>query len=175
MKTTNRSRDELRFVTSIEQITPYLDELRSNVSGSDSSTSSSSSGSCSTTMDDVDSLGHFDNDDDGGGGGGGVVGLTVPVALPPATSAILATTTTAPTIYDEYVNFIDLSVLNPIVAACDCQHDELIESERLIDCFFSAYSTTNSQSFRNDFLLELKRNRKRTKGGEGERVLSVVV
>lgn len=106
MKTANRSREELRFVTSPEQIAPYLDELRSD--------SSSSIG-------DVDSLQQTDDDST-------QYQLAVPMALPPATSATAAATA-LPNIYEEYVNFIDLSVLNPIVAACDCQRDELIESE----------------------------------------------
>lgn len=31
--------------------------------------------------------------------------------------------------FDEYVNFIDMSALNPIIEPADCQKDELIESE----------------------------------------------
>lgn len=93
MKTANRSRDELRFVTSVEQIAPYLEELQSDTSSSAGDIYSMEQ------IDDVDSM-------------------------PPAPPTIAL-----PNIYEEYVNFIDLSVLNPIVAACDCQRDQLIESE----------------------------------------------
>lgn len=108
MKTANRSREELRFVTSAEQLAPYLEELQSDTSSS---------------VGDADSMEHTDDDSTH-------YQLTVPVVLPPATSALATVAAIAlPNIYEEYVNFIDLSVLNPIVAACDCQRDELIESE----------------------------------------------
>lgn len=108
MKTTNRSREELRFVTSAEQIAPYLEDLRSDTSSS---------------VGDADSLEHTDDDST-------QYRLNVPLVLPPATSALATAVAIAvPNIYEEYVNFIDLSILNPIVAACDCQRDQLIESE----------------------------------------------
>lgn len=109
MKTANRSREELRFVTSAEQIAPYLEELRSDTSSS---------------IGDGDSMEHIGDDDST------QFESIVPAALPPVTSALATAAAIAlPNIYEEYVNFIDLSVLNPIVAACDCQRDQLIESE----------------------------------------------
>lgn len=125
MKTANRSREELRFVTCAEQLAPYLEELQSDQSSS---------------VGDVDSMEHTDDDSTH-------YQLSVPVVLPPATSALATAVAIAlPNIYEEYVNFIDLSVLNPIVAACDCQRDELIESEiseHLCEFFilFSFFST----------------------------------
>lgn len=108
MKTTGRSREELRFVTSAEQIAPYLEELQSETS---------------SITGDADSMEHTDDDST-------QYQLNLPMAFPPATSALTtAVSIPLPNIYEEYVNFIDLSVLNPIVAACDCQRDELIESE----------------------------------------------
>lgn len=102
------SRKELRFVTSAEQMIPFLNRLRETKAFNESDTSD--------TNDSMD----FNEDTNS---------KPEPIVPPKistvATSAIIA----VPNIYEEYVNFIDLSVLNPVVDANDCQRDTLIESE----------------------------------------------
>lgn len=102
-------RKELRFVTSAEQMIPFLNRLRdtnpTNDSDSDSNDSTDYNDDTSKTN----------------------VQLNLPI-VPPTISAV-TTSATIPNIYEEYVNFIDLSVLNPIIDANHCQRDKLIESE----------------------------------------------
>lgn len=95
MKASTRSRDELRFVTSVEQIVPFLNDLN--------------------TCSDENEIQQYSMEMNVENQ------LNLPVVLPPSTSMR--------NIYEEYVNFIDLSVLNPIVDAATCQRDQLIESE----------------------------------------------
>lgn len=106
----------MRFVTSIEQIAPYLDELELECDYDDGDDSEIQQLTGRTGTD---------------GDRCPPESLLVPVALPPASSAHNqpATAATATNIYEEYVNFIDLSVLNPIIDASCCQRDQLIESE----------------------------------------------
>lgn len=84
---------ELRFVTSVEQIVPYLNEIFDYQLDDDD-------GELDDVQPDLEEL-----------------------------EITITTSDAVPNIYEEYVNFIDLSVLNPIMDPADCQRDTLIESE----------------------------------------------
>lgn len=103
----NESSKELRFVTSAEQMIPFLNRIRDTKEPNDSDTSD--------TNDSMDLNDEVSKTSDK---------LIIPISTVP-TSATIA----IPNIYEEYVNFIDLSVLNPIIDANHCQRDTLIESE----------------------------------------------
>lgn len=94
---------ELRFVTSAEQIIPFLRGIR------ETSQSSDDQNAIDTNASDL-------NDD-------------MSKSVPKSQSSNHLAPAKVPNIYEEYVNFIDLSVLNPIVDANNCQRDTLIESE----------------------------------------------
>lgn len=113
-----KSPEELRFVKSAEQMAPFLEHLQNNlISDFDNEDIEIQQYS---VMNEI----HIINEQDDGDS------FFSNIALPPATTA-LATVAVIdlPDIYEEYVNFIDLSVLNPIIEARNCQKDELIESE----------------------------------------------
>lgn len=125
---------ELRFVTSVEQITPFLNDLRTSAPDEDNE----------DAYDDDD--GDNEDSENNLNKSNGIDSVLIfnacdknirAVALPPAILG-LATAAAAilPNIYDEYVNFIDLSVLNPLIDAAHCQKDQLIESEISEKMFF---------------------------------------
>lgn len=115
-------RKGLRFVLSVEQMKPYLDRIQDSISSGDDYSFSMIQQNDSDSSDSNDERNHFyqrENGDD-----------IATITIPPAISALATAASIAlPNIYEEYVNFIDLSVLNPIVDAADCQKDSLIESE----------------------------------------------
>lgn len=113
-KSFSPSSKELRFVTSAEQMIPFLDRIRnSNQYDNDQDASDT------VEIDPSDEVSDTTNQ------------LTnVVVAPPPAITTVATSASIAlPNIYEEYVNFIDLSVLNPIIDATTCQRDSLIENE----------------------------------------------
>lgn len=110
------ARKELRFVTSAEQMLPFLDRIRDVEPSNDSDDQTASDTNDSTELNDNDVVKSGDN-------------LTVPIVAPRISASATSDTLTLPNIYEEYVNFIDLSVLNPIIDAKHCQRDTLIESE----------------------------------------------
>lgn len=84
-KTSKELKDAMRFVTSVEQMVPYLEEIG---------------------IDD-----YSDNEDDNCNGNGGPVYEFIEI-------------------HEDYVNYIDMSVLNPIVEPWNClQKDVLNEDE----------------------------------------------
>lgn len=87
-KKSKELRDATRYVTSVEQMVPYLEEIGI----------------------DCDANGDNDNDEDINGNGALIYEFIE--------------------IHEEYVNYIDMSVLNPIVEPWDClQKDVLVEDE----------------------------------------------
>lgn len=109
-----QSNKELRFVTSPEQMIPLLERIRETKLCNDDSDDQNDSNENPELCDDISKNGNR------------LTTISVPPVLSAvATSAIIA----LPNIYEEYVNFIDLSVLNPIIDAASCQRDSLIESE----------------------------------------------
>lgn len=113
------SRKELRFVTSAEQMLPFLDRIRTVEQSNDDSDDQTPS----DTNDDSIELNENNNVVKG------TDMLTVPIMAPKMSASATSEALALPNIYEEYVNFIDLSVLNPIVDAKHCQRDTLIESE----------------------------------------------
>lgn len=114
---------ELRFVTSVEQITPFLENLTtSTTDNEDSENECEQFDNNDFEVQQIAKINQTNEKDSN---------CRVPIiALPPAiTGLATAAAAIVPNIYDEYVNFIDLSVLNPIISARDCQNDQLIESE----------------------------------------------
>lgn len=113
---------ELRFVTSVEQITPFLEDLSTGSTDFENSDNE-------FDKNDIEVQQIVDQEN---------WNCDIPIIVVPPAITGLATAAAAilPNIYDEYVNFIDLSILNPIVSAQDCQKDELIESEISEHIFF---------------------------------------
>lgn len=112
------SRKELRFVTSVEQMVPFLDRIREVESNdSDDQTASDDANDNNELNDNLVQLANDNNS------------LGVPLVAPKISASATCETFAIPNIYEEYVNFIDLSVLNPIIDAKHCQRDRLIESE----------------------------------------------
>lgn len=109
-------RKELRFVTSAEQMIPFLNRI------SDTNNENNDSGdqNACDTNESVDPL-----DENSKINKKRTTTLEQPAITAVATSECLI----LPNIYEEYVNFIDLSVLNPIIDATNCQPDVLTESE----------------------------------------------
>ena len=108
------SRKELRFVTSAEQMLPFLDRIREQSNDSDDQTASDTNDN--SDLNDNNMVLGSDK-------------LLVPVVAPKISTSATSDALALPNIYEEYVNFIDLSVLNPIIDAKHCQRDTLIESE----------------------------------------------
>lgn len=133
------SRKELRFVTSAEQMLPFLDRIRTvdqSNDDSDDQTASDTNDSIELNENNNNNDNDNNNHDDNNDNNVDVIkvsdnnNLTVPIAVAPKISASATSDALAlPNIYEEYVNFIDLSVLNPIIDAKHCQRDTLIESE----------------------------------------------
>lgn len=113
-KSDKSSRKELRFVTSAEQMLPFLDRIREQSNDSDDQTASDTTDSIELNDNNVVQT----NDN-----------LTIPIVAPKISASTTSEALAIPNIYEEYVNFIDLSVLNPIIDAKHCQRDTLIESE----------------------------------------------
>lgn len=137
-------RKGLRFVLSVEQMKPYLDRIQESISSGDDNSFSMIQQNDSNSSDSSDELNNYyqkENGDD-------IASITIPPAI---TALATAASIALPNIYEEYVNFIDLSVLNPIVDAADCQKDSLIESE-ICEQIFNLSSTdqisvTNNEIF----------------------------
>lgn len=108
------SNKELRFVTSAEQMLPFLNGIIDETNDSDDQNESDTNESNELPSDDDSKTNNK---------------LKTCLAPPEPTMAL-------PNIYEEYVNFIDLSVLNPIIDAVNCQRDTLIESEMSEPCPF---------------------------------------
>lgn len=125
---------ELRFVTSAEQMLPFLDRIRGQSNDSDDPNESDTN----------DSITEFNENNVVVETSSGNNNLTVPSVAPKITTSNTSEALALPNIYEEYVNFIDLSVLNPIIDAKHCQRDRLIESEiserKLFDFMFNFYS-----------------------------------
>lgn len=113
-KSDKSSRKELRFVTSAEQMLPFLDRIREQSNDSDDQTASDTTDSIELNDNNVVQT----NDNS-----------TIPIVAPKISASTTSEALAIPNIYEEYVNFIDLSVLNPIIDAKHCQRDTLIESE----------------------------------------------
>lgn len=121
---------ELRFVTSVEQITPFLENLTtSNTDNENSDNECEQFDKDDFEVQQIAKLNQTNEKD---------LNCKIPIIVLPSAITGLATAAAVilPSIYDEYVNFIDLSVLNPIVSANDCQNDQLIESEISEQLFF---------------------------------------
>lgn len=120
------SRKELRFVTSAEQMLPFLNRIREVEQSNDDSDDQ-------TASDTNDSVELNENNNDNNNNNNVVImgndNLIVPIMAPKISASATSDALALPNIYEEYVNFIDLSVLNPIVDAKHCQRDTLIESE----------------------------------------------
>lgn len=114
MDAINQSRKELRFVTSPEQMIPLLNRIRDTKLNNDDSDDQNVPNENSEFFNDISKRANQLT-----------TILVQPVLSTVATSAAIA----IPNIYEEYVNFIDLSVLNPIIDAASCQRDRLVESE----------------------------------------------
>lgn len=126
-----QSNKELRFVTSAEQMLPFLNRIRdmnqTNENGDDDQ-SDVINEIIEPMSNDIISITNNQ--------------LTNNILAPPTITTVRATSATnltLPNIYEEYVNFIDLSVLNPIMDAVNCQRDTLVESEISEPCFFNIY------------------------------------
>lgn len=137
----HEQRKELRFVTSAEQMIPFLNRIRESKPTNDSSDESD-------TNDDTDFNDEVSKTSDK---------LIIPTIVPPTISAVATIASIAiPNIYEEYVNFIDLSVLNPIIDANNCQRDTLIESEiseqRFIPISVISTQTTHTRTFTRAFM-----------------------
>lgn len=127
MKSSSKVRNELRIVTSVDQIIPYLFdlELENNYNDDDDLYNDLEVEQYTNQIAvEDDNKQKIDKNNMNNNN------LLVPLTLQPVSSeqTITASTTTI-NIYDEYVNFIDLSVLNPIIDGNNCQRDQLIESE----------------------------------------------
>lgn len=108
-----QSSKELRFVTSVEQMIPFLNRISDTKRFNDDRDVLDA---CEPN--EIDEISDQTNH------------LTTDIVVPIGTTTIDTSAPNAlPNIYEEYVNFIDLSVLNPIVDADTCQRDRLIESE----------------------------------------------
>lgn len=111
-------RKELRFVTSAEQMIPFLNRIRATNDSDDQSADNISDTNESAdvvdpSMDETSKI-----------------NKKLTTAQPAISAAITSAAIALPNnVYEEYVNFIDLSVLNPIIDATNCQPDTLIESE----------------------------------------------
>lgn len=104
---------ELRFVTSVEQMIPFLNRISESKRFNDDCDVLDAS-----EPNEIDEISNQTNH------------LTTDIVVPLETTTIDTSAPNAlPNIYEEYVNFIDLSVLNPIIDADTCQRDRLIESE----------------------------------------------
>lgn len=123
-KSYSQSSKELRFVTSAEQMIPFLDRIRESKRFTDDSDDLNA---CEINeIEPTDEVSNINNDEISEMNNDFATDIVHPPVLPTdATSASVA----LPNIYEEYVNFIDLSVLNPIIDATNCQRDSLIESE----------------------------------------------
>lgn len=104
------SKKELRFVTSPEQMLPFLDRIREQSNDSDDQDSNELNGNSVEPANDNNNL-------------------IVPTVAPKMSASNTSEALALPNIYEEYVNFIDLSVLNPLIDAKHCQRDRLIESQ----------------------------------------------
>lgn len=129
------STKETRFVTSLEQIKVHLDNIRGD---DDSDYSNYTPDNTLDTMPDMDDEAYENNGDEGDEADEGdqddqveqaeqvdqaeQVGQAEPEPEPKPVKPVWNFT-------DEYVNFIDLTSLNPFIDPSDCQPDELIESE----------------------------------------------
>lgn len=108
-----QSSKELRFVISVEQMIPFLNRISDTKRFNDDRDVLDAS-----EPNEIDEISDQTNH------------LTTDIVVPIGTTTIDTSAPNAlPNIYEEYVNFIDLSVLNPIVDADTCQRDRLIESE----------------------------------------------
>lgn len=122
MNITEKLHKELRFVTSAEQMIPFLDRIRAT--NNENNDSDDQNGCDSNELvDPSDELSTVNK-------------KSANDSIPPAITAATSDTNALPNIYEEYVNFIDLSVLNPIIDATSCQPDALIESE-ISELFYS--------------------------------------
>lgn len=125
--TSTKSHEELRFVTSVEQMAPFLEHLHEAEADrreSDFDEDDIEVQQYSAMNEAVAREMHAEDANANG------LGFVATIAMPPPTTALVTIAAFAiPNIYEEYVNFIDLSVLNPIVHASECQKDVLIESE----------------------------------------------
>lgn len=110
---------ELRFVTSAEQMLPFLDRIRGQSNDSDDPNDSDTNDSNELNENNENIVVPASDNSN----------LTVPMVAPKISASNTSEALALPNIYEEYVNFIDLSVLNPIVDAKHCQRDRLIESE----------------------------------------------
>lgn len=108
-----QSSKELRFVISVEQMIPFLNRISDSKRFNDDRDVLDAS-----EPNEIDETSDQTNH------------LTTDIVVPLETTTIDTSAPNAlPNIYEEYVNFIDLSVLNPIIDADTCQKDRLIESE----------------------------------------------
>lgn len=111
-----QSSKELRFVISVEQMIPFLNRISDTKRFNDDRDVLDA---CEPNeINEIDEISDQTNH------------LTTDIVVPLETTTIDTSAPNAlPNIYEEYVNFIDLSVLNPIIDADTCQKDRLIESE----------------------------------------------
>lgn len=146
------SAKELRFVTSPEQIVPFLDRIRDTKLTNDSD-------------DQNDINENIDLTDELSKNGNELSNFLVP---PEPTTFATSATNALPNIYEEYVNFIDLSVLNPIIDAAKCQRDRLIESEiseqRFCFCFCFCVSNCMLWCYSIISVLLIRLNKRRFEG-----------
>lgn len=115
MNISEKLRKELRFVTSAEQMIPFLNRIRAT----NNANSDSDEQNASDTNECVDIP--FDENS--------IINKKETIVPPAITEVLTSATIALPNVYEEYVNFIDLSLLNPIIDASNCQPDALIESE----------------------------------------------
>lgn len=122
MNISEKLRKELRFVTSAEQMIPFLNRIRAT-NNENNDCDDQSACDANELVDPSDELSTVNR-------------KSASDSVPPAITAT-GDANALPNIYEEYVNFIDLSVLNPIIDATSCQPDALIESEisELFCCF----------------------------------------
>lgn len=109
-------RKELRFVTSAEQMIPFLNRI----SATNNENNDSDDQNGSDTNESVDPSNENTKINKK---------RTTTLVQPGVTAVATSECLILPNIYEEYVNFIDLSVLNPIIDATNCQPDVLTESE----------------------------------------------